>query len=85
MQLTWMDAKVDGWVVTPRRGKPVEINALWHNALVLLASWMVRAGRGVLAEDVAREAHRCRESFNRAVLERLTAAPLRRRRWRARG
>ena len=33
-QLTWMDAKVDGWVVTPRRGKAVEINALWYNALV---------------------------------------------------
>jgi predicted glycogen debranching enzyme len=64
VQLTWMDALVDGWVVTPRRGKPVEINALWHNALVLLASWMVRAGRGMLAEDIAREAHRCRESFN---------------------
>jgi predicted glycogen debranching enzyme len=64
VQLTWMDALVDGWVVTPRRGKPVEINALWHNALVLLASWMVRAGRGVLAEDIAREARRCRDSFN---------------------
>lgn len=33
VQLTWMDAKVDGWVVTPRVGKPVEINALWYNAL----------------------------------------------------
>ncbi len=33
VQLTWMDAKVDGWVVTPRIGKPVEINALWYNAL----------------------------------------------------
>ena len=32
-QLTWMDAKVGDWVVTPRRGKPVEINALWYNAL----------------------------------------------------
>ncbi len=32
-QLTWMDAKVGDWVVTPRHGKPVEINALWHNAL----------------------------------------------------
>jgi predicted glycogen debranching enzyme len=63
-QLTWMDALVDGWVVTPRRGKPVEINALWHNALMLLASWMVRAGRGVLAEDIAREARRCRQAFN---------------------
>ena len=33
VQLTWMDAKVGDWVVTPRIGKPVEINALWHNAL----------------------------------------------------
>lgn len=33
VQLTWMDAKVGGWVVTPRTGKPVEINALWINAL----------------------------------------------------
>jgi predicted glycogen debranching enzyme len=33
LQLTWMDAKVDDWVVTPRQGKPVEINALWYNAL----------------------------------------------------
>ncbi|NJM98163.1 MAG: glycogen debranching protein [Phormidesmis sp. RL_2_1] len=36
-QLTWMDAKVDDWVVTPRRGKPIEINALWHNALMSMA------------------------------------------------
>src|SRR5207237_6825755 len=38
-QLTWMDAKVDDWVVTPRRGKPVEINALWFNALKLMEQW----------------------------------------------
>ncbi|KON79953.2 amylo-alpha-1,6-glucosidase [Azoarcus sp. PA01] len=38
-QLTWMDAKVDDWVVTPRRGKPVEIQALWYNALRLMAGW----------------------------------------------
>jgi predicted glycogen debranching enzyme len=44
-QLTWMDAKVDGWVVTPRRGKPVEINALWFNALRLMASWSERLGQ----------------------------------------
>jgi predicted glycogen debranching enzyme len=37
--LTWMDAKVDGWVVTPRRGKPVEVQALWYNALRLAAAW----------------------------------------------
>src|SRR5690606_26590356 len=34
VQLTWMDGKVDGWVVTPRAGRAVEINALWYNALV---------------------------------------------------
>ena len=37
VQLTWMDAKVGDWVVTPRIGKPVEINALWHNALRTMA------------------------------------------------
>ncbi len=37
VQLTWMDAKVDDWVVTPRIGKPVEINALWYNALRIAA------------------------------------------------
>jgi len=39
-QLTWMDAKVGDWVVTPRHGKPVEINALWYNALKLTAAWL---------------------------------------------
>jgi predicted glycogen debranching enzyme len=39
VQLTWMDAKVEGWVVTPRIGKPVEINALWYNALCIMAAF----------------------------------------------
>ena len=43
VQLTWMDAKVGDWVVTPRRGKPVEVNALWYNALRLLSEWRERA------------------------------------------
>jgi predicted glycogen debranching enzyme len=43
-QLTWMDARVDGWVVTPRRGKPVEIQALWINALRLVGGWLVERG-----------------------------------------
>ncbi|HEY7128360.1 MAG TPA: amylo-alpha-1,6-glucosidase [Nitrospira sp.] len=43
-QLTWMDAKVDDWVVTPRRGKPVEIQALWYNALRLMAGWAGQLG-----------------------------------------
>ena len=37
VQITWMDAKIGDWVVTPRIGKPVEINALWYNALVAMA------------------------------------------------
>lgn len=39
VQLTWMDAKVEDWVVTPRIGKPVEVNALWFNAVCLMAMW----------------------------------------------
>ena len=43
-QLTWMDARVDGWVVTPRRGKPVEIQALWINALRTVGGWLTERG-----------------------------------------
>jgi predicted glycogen debranching enzyme len=39
MQLTWMDAKVGDWVVTPRIGKPVEVQALWINALRIASAW----------------------------------------------
>lgn len=45
VQLTWMDARVDGWVVTPRRGKAVEINALWYNALHRAATLAKAVGR----------------------------------------
>jgi predicted glycogen debranching enzyme len=48
VQLTWMDAKVDDWVVTPRIGKPVEINALWFNALRIMEHLA-----GLLGEDPA--------------------------------
>lgn len=44
-QLTWMDAKVDGWVVTPRHGKAVEVNALWYNALGVLGELAARFGK----------------------------------------
>jgi len=60
-QLTWMDAKVGEWVVTPRRGKAVEINALFYNALSLIASWL----EGDAAKPYAEQARRCRESFNK--------------------
>ncbi len=63
-QLTWMDAKVGDWVVTPRRGKAVEINALWYNALRLLEGW-VRAEKGDEAAQVyADHASRAKASFN---------------------
>jgi predicted glycogen debranching enzyme len=64
-QLTWMDAKVDGWVVTPRRGKAVEINALFYNALRLSEEW-VRSEEGAeAARPLGAAADRMRESFNR--------------------
>jgi predicted glycogen debranching enzyme len=44
VQLTWMDAKVGDWVVTPRRGKPVEIQALWYNALCIMEALARRFG-----------------------------------------
>jgi predicted glycogen debranching enzyme len=65
-QLTWMDAKVDGWVVTPRRGKAVELNALWYNALTLLAGWLLTVpDEEPRARALCEHADRARESFNR--------------------
>ncbi len=63
-QLTWMDAKVDGWVVTPRRGKAVEINALWYQALRLLSGWLESQGARVESRRYAEFASRAAESFN---------------------
>src|SRR5206468_4920078 len=62
-QLTWMDAKVDEWVVTPRRGKAVEINALWYNALMLMQRWADE--HGDRAGEYRERAERAREAFNR--------------------
>jgi predicted glycogen debranching enzyme len=63
-QLTWMDAKVGDWVVTPRRGKAVELNALWYNALCLMDEWTTKYGsaEGI---DFRQHAERARDSFNR--------------------
>ena len=66
VQLTWMDAKVGDWVVTPRTGKPVEINALWHNALCVTEALAVRAGRDALAADCRTRAALVKESFGKA-------------------
>jgi predicted glycogen debranching enzyme len=62
--LTWMDAKCGDWVVTPRRGKAVEINALWYNALVVLAGWLRATGRAGDAPALDARARRARASFN---------------------
>jgi predicted glycogen debranching enzyme len=64
LPLTWMDAKVGDWVVTPRRGKAVEINALWFNALTLLAGWLHDIGDPE-ADEIADRATQSRTSFNR--------------------
>lgn len=58
VQLTWMDAKVDDWVVTPRIGKPVEINALWYNALCVMGAFARRLGREATSYDQLAEAAR---------------------------
>jgi predicted glycogen debranching enzyme len=63
-QLTWMDAKVDDWVVTPRRGKAVEINALWYNALRLLSSWEREIGDAGRADRYEKAADRAGAAFN---------------------
>jgi predicted glycogen debranching enzyme len=62
--LTWMDAKCDDWVVTPRRGKAVEINALWYNALVVMADWLRRLDRADDAAPLDERARGARASFN---------------------
>jgi predicted glycogen debranching enzyme len=61
-QLTWMDAKVDDWVVTPRRGKAVEINALWYNALRCMEEWARLCGEA--NHDYGSMAERVSRSFN---------------------
>ena len=63
-QLTWMDAKMGDWVVTPRRGKAVEINALWFNALKLLAGWLREVGNDDIAARYEEHVDRAYESFN---------------------
>ena len=63
-QLTWMDAKAGDWVVTPRRGKAVEINALWYNALRLMERWLADADEPEEAARMKAAADRTHASFN---------------------
>lgn len=61
VQLTWMDVKIEDWVVTPRTGKPVEINALWFNALRAMVDFARRLGE--TPETFERLAARVQASF----------------------
>ena len=63
VQLTWMDAKVGDWVVTPRIGKPVEINALWANALAIMADFAAQLGDAKKTEYYAGLTQKTVESF----------------------
>jgi predicted glycogen debranching enzyme len=63
VQLTWMDAKIGDWVVTPRQGKPVEIQALWYNALQVMKRLSSGFGDRDQANHYAALADRCRDRF----------------------
>lgn len=60
-QVTWMDVRVGEWVVTPRHGKPVEINALWYNALKVMEKLSKRFGREY--QDYSKLANKVKTSF----------------------
>ena len=64
-QLTWMDARIGDWVVTPRHGKPVEIEALWYNALRSVAALAVAYGDPKTARRLNTTAVRARRHFGR--------------------
>jgi predicted glycogen debranching enzyme len=64
VQLTWMDAKLGEWVVTPRLGKPVEINALWHFALARMSLWAHALADDSAAADYDFEAKRVAAVFS---------------------
>ncbi|MBI1923731.1 amylo-alpha-1,6-glucosidase [Candidatus Poribacteria bacterium] len=65
VQLTWMDAKIGDWVVTPRHGKPVEVNALWYNALKVMEALAQRFGEVDKSAQYAELARTAKGSFNR--------------------
>jgi len=62
-QLTWMDARIGGWVVTPRMGRPVEIQALWYNALKIFEQLLLLNGENVAAEGINGKAGLAKKSF----------------------
>lgn len=62
---TWMDAKIGDWVITPRQGRPVELNALWHNAVCTGAELATRFGRLTVADELGSLAYSVKLAFNR--------------------
>ena len=65
VQLTWMDAKVEGVPVTPRSGKSVEINAMWYNAIKILEEFAIENGEKDFAKDLNEIGNIVRENFER--------------------
>ena len=62
---SWMDAQAGNWVITPRRGRTVELNALWFNALRLASSFATRLGNPATAQELAALADNVQSAFNR--------------------
>jgi len=71
-QPTWMDAKIGDWVVTPRHGKPVEINALWYSNLRIMALLAEKANDTVRAVTFASLADRVAKVFEKTYFNDLT-------------
>jgi len=65
VQLTWMDAKIGDWVVTPRQGKAVEINALWHNAIRVMEGFSRKLQKDERTSFYQQLAALIQQSFNR--------------------
>jgi predicted glycogen debranching enzyme len=63
VQLTWMDAKLGDWVVTPRTGKAVEIQALWYNVLYIFSELLTLNKEKTIAKDIKDKAAQVKESF----------------------
>jgi glycogen debranching enzyme len=72
VQLTWMDAKIGDWVVTPRTGKCVEINALWYNAISVMKYFHDQLGNLNESKDYGKIADQIKTNFNKAFLNNKT-------------
>ena len=68
VQLTWMDAKVEGIPVTPRSGKAVEINSMWYNAIRILEEYAIENGEKEYAKELNNISNIVKESFEKTFL-----------------